>query len=104
MNAQDFATEYEHEQARGEAPVENIVTLYRGYRDATLWGALAGNFDFTSDQAAYAALVTGNAYNLRKLTTLRLKAVGKVGFHTTTTDKRRAEARTKLDAERGRKA
>src|SRR5580765_7597592 len=87
-----------------EQHVENIVTLYREYRDATLWGALAGNFDFNSDYNAYRALVTGDASGMRKLTKLRLKSVGKVGFHTTTTDKRRAEARTKLDAARRRKA
>jgi len=97
MTKQDFAAEHEREEK-----AENIVRLYREYRDATLWGALHGQFSFHQDYLAYAALVRGDAVELSVLTDERTGAVeqwfGEIGFHTDKTDPRRKQARDAMDA------
>jgi hypothetical protein len=83
-----------------EQHVENVVTLYRAYRDATLWGALSGHFHFYSDYKAYRALVTGDPATLKDLTRERILAIGQVpGFHERKPDPRRKQARDLMDAE-----
>jgi len=94
MTAADFQAEFENEQAR-----ENIVTLYRAYRDVTLWGALEGNFNFESDHAAYKALVTGDPEGMKTLTKDRVLEVGVVPGFREGTDSRRRQARDLMDEE-----
>jgi hypothetical protein len=58
----------------------NIVTLYREYRDFTLWGALSGDFDLEIDQVAYNSLVLGDVASMKTAIKLRKASVGKPNF------------------------